>query len=91
MIKEGSDFFQNAKFCPILDIYNSPDAWIANSMLSCSLSYPIYFEPTIQNQKLTKAETHLNKKKLFSFKKKKKISSMTRYINEEEQKKDGSV
>ena len=25
MIKEGSDFFQNAKFCPILVIYNSPD------------------------------------------------------------------
>ena len=25
MIKEGSDFFLNAKFCPILDIYNSPD------------------------------------------------------------------
>ena len=39
MIKEGSDFFQNAKFCPILDIYNSPVAWIGNSMLSCSLSY----------------------------------------------------
>ena len=42
MIKEGSDFFQNAKFCPILDIYNSPDAWIANSMLFCSLSYTVY-------------------------------------------------
>ena len=25
MIKEGSDFFQNAKFCPSLVIYNSPD------------------------------------------------------------------
>ena len=25
MIKEGSDFFQNAKFCPILVIYNLPD------------------------------------------------------------------
>ena len=24
MIKEGSDFFQNAKFCPIFVIYNSP-------------------------------------------------------------------
>ena len=26
MIKEGSDFFLNAKFCLILDIHNSPDA-----------------------------------------------------------------
>ena len=25
MIKEGSDFFQNAKFCPILVIYDLPD------------------------------------------------------------------
>ena len=25
MIKEGSDFFQNAKFCPILVIYNLPN------------------------------------------------------------------
>ena len=25
MIKEGSDFFENAKFCPILVIYNLPD------------------------------------------------------------------
>ena len=25
MIKEKSDFFQNAKFFPILNIYNSPD------------------------------------------------------------------
>ena len=25
MIKERSDFFQNAKFFPILNIYNSPD------------------------------------------------------------------
>ena len=25
MIKEASDFFQNAKFCPILVIYNLPD------------------------------------------------------------------
>ena len=25
MIKEGSDFFQNAKFCPFFVIYNSPD------------------------------------------------------------------
>ena len=25
MIKEGSDFFQNAKFCPIFVIHNLPD------------------------------------------------------------------
>ena len=25
MIKKGSDFFQNAKFCPILVIYDLPD------------------------------------------------------------------
>ena len=25
MIKEGSDFFQNAKFCPILVIYDLSD------------------------------------------------------------------
>ena len=25
MIKEGSDFFQNGKFCPILIIYDLPD------------------------------------------------------------------
>ena len=45
MFKEGSDFFQNTKFCPILNIYNSADdeylkfVWIANSMPSCSVSY----------------------------------------------------
>ena len=43
IISDESDFFQNAKFCPILNIYNSADdqffkfAWVANSMLTCSV------------------------------------------------------
>ena len=45
MIQEGSDFFQNTKFCPIFNVYNSADnqyfkfVWIANLMPSCSVSY----------------------------------------------------
>ena len=45
MIKEGSDFFQNSKFYPSLNIYNYLDgqffnfAWVANSTLSCTVSY----------------------------------------------------
>ena len=45
MIKEASDFFQNTKFYSILNIHNSADCqffkfvWIANSMLSCTVSY----------------------------------------------------
>ena len=45
IISDESDFFQNAKFCPILNIYNSADdqffkfAWVANSMLTCTVSY----------------------------------------------------
>ena len=43
MIKKASDFFQKTKFCPVLNIYNSADdqffkfAWIANSMLTCTV------------------------------------------------------
>ena len=45
MIKKESDFFQNSNFYPILNIYNYLDseffkfAWVANSMLSCIVSY----------------------------------------------------
>ena len=41
---EVSDFFQNTKFCPSLNIYNSADDqcfkiwWVANLMPSCSMS-----------------------------------------------------
>ena len=45
MVKEASDFFQNTKFCPIFNIYNSADdqcfkiGRIPNLMTSCSMSY----------------------------------------------------
>ena len=45
VIKEKSDLFQNTKFYFILNIYNYSDgqiykfAWVANSMLSCTVSY----------------------------------------------------
>ena len=44
-------FFQNAKFYPILNIYNYLDdqffkfAWVANSMLSCTVSYGLDLPP----------------------------------------------
>ena len=46
IISDESDIFQTAKFCPVLNIHNSADdqffkfAWVANSMLTCTVSYP---------------------------------------------------
>ena len=39
MIKEASDFFQNAKFCPILVIYNLPDGQCLQICMNKKLSF----------------------------------------------------
>ena len=65
IISDKSDFFQNAKFCPVLNIYNSADdqffkfAWVANSMLTCTVSYVVYtfLRPLTRIQTHTQTQT----------------------------------
>ena len=45
MIKKGSEFFQNAKFCPILDIYNLPDDQRAKICMNCK--FVAFVQPVI--------------------------------------------